>query len=154
MTRFLSYSFAFLGLFAMITITGCGPAGHTVQPVTGKITYKGEPVEGALVTFVSVDPYGHGAIGTTTSDGTYTLQTHAAPKPGAVVGDYDIFVAKTIAVDIHGKEYLNENQPLGPLGRPATKHLIPMKYSGDGVPSVLSATVQKGKNVFDFNLED
>jgi len=155
MTRLFSYSFAFLGLFALIVTTGCGPAGLTVQPVTGTVTYNGEPLEGALVTFVSTDPLGHGAVATTTADGTFSLHTHAAPQPGAVIGDYNVFVAKTMAVDAHGNEFLDDSQPLGPLGRPGTRHLIPAKYSGmDGAPPILSATVQRGRNVINFDLED
>jgi hypothetical protein len=155
MTRLFSYSFALFGFFVLMTAVGCGPAGHTVQSVTGTITYNGQPVEGATVTFVSTDALGHGAVGITDSDGTYVLQTHAAPRPGAVLGDYNVFVIKTVSVDAHGKEYLDDSQPLGPSGRPVDKHLLPAKYSGmDGVPPIFSATVQRGNNVIDFNLED
>lgn len=139
----------------MIVTTGCGPGGLTVQPVTGMVIHNGEPVEGALVTFVSTDTLGHGAFGITAADGTYFLETHAAARPGAVIGEYNVFVTKTIAVDMHGNELLCDSQPLGPLGRPGVRHLIPVKYSGmDGAPPILSATVQRGRNVIDFDLQD
>jgi len=156
MTRLFCYSFALLGFFTLfVATTGCQPAGLTVQPVTGTVTYNGQPLEKALVTFVSTNDLGHGAYAMTDADGKYTLETHAAKKPGAVLGDYKVFIAKTISVDRNGKEYIDDSQPLGPSGRPETRHLVPKKYSGvDGTPAILTATVQKGKNVFDFNLED
>jgi len=154
MTRFFSYSFATLGLLALIVTVGCGPSGLGVQPVTGTVTYNGEPLEGAVVTFISTDPLGHGATGTTAANGTYSLTTHAAASSGAVIGDYDVVILKTILVDRLGNEFLDDNQPLGPSGRPEMRHLIPVKYSGDGTPPILSATVQRGRNVINFDLED
>ena len=156
MNRFFYYSLALLSFFTLIgSTTGCGPRGLGVEPVTGTITYDGAPLAGALVAFVSTNEFGHSASTVTAEDGTYSLSTYAAKNPGAVIGNYNVFVSKTMMVDRHGNEYLDESQPVGPLGRPDVKHLIPKKYSGmDNLPPLLNATVQKGKNVFDFNLED
>jgi len=155
MTRLFFHSFAFLGLFALIATTGCSSGGIPVQSVTGKITYNGEPVAGATVVFTSADAFGHSAGAITAADGTYVLETHAAQRPGATVGDFHVFVSKAIAIDRLGNEFLCDSQPLGPSGRPETKHLLPLRYSGmNGAPAQFTATVEKGRNVFDFNLED
>jgi len=124
--------------------------GIPVQSVTGKVTYKGEPLEGALVSFDPIGASGRGAQAYTGPDGSYTLETYAANSAGAVLGDYNVFIEKNITVDQQGNEY-TEFSP----GGPATKHLTPKKYSSiNGQQAVLKATVEKGKNVFNFDLED
>ena len=144
-----------LGLFILIgATTGCN-SGLSVQSVTGKVTYKGEPVAGASVVFIIGDgSTGNPASTVTEADGTYSLKTHGAAKEGAMLGTYNVTIVKAMMVDRNGKEYLDYSQPLGPSGYPTEKHLLPMKYSGRKGPPLLTATVQKGKNVFNFDLED
>ena len=57
-----------------------------VSPVSGTISFKGNPVEGAIVNFVSEDgnPV---ATGKTDSRGTYSLTTYDA-EDGAGLGGY------------------------------------------------------------------
>jgi hypothetical protein len=121
----------------------------------GTVTLNGEPLEGATITFTSTEAFGHSAFALTGADGSYTLETFAANKPGAMLGDYHVYVMKTIIVDARGEELVDESQPLGSSGTPGIKSLIPIQYSGlNGRPPRFSATVSKGKNVFDFNLEN
>ena len=153
MTRLFCCSFILFAL--VVAIAGCRSGELDVQSVTGTVTYNGSPLEGAIVTFVSAeDDSGYGATAVTEMDGRYSLNTHGANRNGALVGTYNVTISKTIAIDRNGKEYLDDSQPLGPSGRPDTKHLIPEKYSGMSTTAILSANVKKGKNVFDFNLED
>jgi len=159
MIRLSFYSFALLGALTLIvTTTGCQSDPFDVQPVTGTITYNGVPVEGAMVAFVEIEgcPTGRGAWGQTDANGAYTLWTYAATRPGAAPGTYNVFVTKAVVVDRQGNEFVGEGAPpIDPAtGGPLLRHLIPRKYSGHLGQTVLSATVQRGQNVFDFNLED
>ncbi|HWB12894.1 MAG TPA: hypothetical protein VG826_26960 [Pirellulales bacterium] len=85
----------------LATLSGCAP-GTTLKtvPVTGKITYKGQPLEGATVAFVKEQSEGANfvpASGVTDATGMYKLvsfQTPAKPVDGAVPGSYKVIVTK------------------------------------------------------------
>ncbi len=49
----------------MITIAGCGSSNLPTTPVTGTITYDGEPLEGATVTLTPES----GSVGSRSSSG-------------------------------------------------------------------------------------
>jgi hypothetical protein len=81
-----------LGIVFVI-FAGCGDSAG-MYPVTGKVTYHGEPAVGATVTFVrkgSTDPFKEvtpqGVVG---DDGTFTL--HGPRGDGAAPGDYAVLV--------------------------------------------------------------
>jgi hypothetical protein len=59
-------------------------------PVSGKVTYKGEPVKKAVINFVPNDPEGRPAGGTV-EDGQYELTT-LNPKDGALPGKYKVTI--------------------------------------------------------------
>jgi hypothetical protein len=78
---------------ALTASPGCGPGnGLNLARVSGKVTYKGEPVKNGTVFFVpdeskgTVGPY---AVGSITSDGTYTLSTETAGD-GVIVGQHKV----------------------------------------------------------------
>jgi hypothetical protein len=76
-------------LFAVL-VAGCGK-GKTLK-TSGRVTLDGQPVEGALVRFVPVDPAkGSLASGVTGSDGRFRLTTHN-PNDGALPGDYIVLI--------------------------------------------------------------
>ncbi|MDX1966098.1 MAG: hypothetical protein SFV23_02900 [Planctomycetaceae bacterium] len=85
----------------VLVIWGCGgkPTPPTV-PVTGSVTYQGEPVAGAIVAFSPITP-GAGsftAFGTTDEQGRFALRTAidgATDKDGAVEGAYIVTISKT-----------------------------------------------------------
>ncbi len=62
-------------------------------PVTGVVTYKGEPLADANVMFVPVDPKGRSANGKTDANGKFVLKTYVGAShelTGALEGDYKI----------------------------------------------------------------
>src|SRR5262249_39083032 len=60
--------------------------------VTGPLTLDGQPMEGAIVTFVPANPgKGEIAYGTTDKDGAFRLTT-SKPNDGAVPGEYKVTV--------------------------------------------------------------
>jgi hypothetical protein len=74
-------------------VAGCGDSSG-LYPVSGKVTYQGEPAVGATVTFVrngAADPLKEAAPqGLVGEDGTFTL---AGPRGnGAVPGEYVVLV--------------------------------------------------------------
>lgn len=83
--------------------TGCGGKLPNAAPVSGTVLYDGKPLEGATVTFRSQSEEGMVggglALGTTDSNGKFTLQSHLGPKDvakGVVPGDYRVSISKFV----------------------------------------------------------
>lgn len=77
---------------ACVLIAGCSE-GTSLQPVTGKVVYKGQPLAGALVTLHpkdNNDPRVVRPVGYTQEDGTFKILT--GKKEGAPVGKYVVTV--------------------------------------------------------------
>lgn len=133
-------------------LAGCGPKHTPTVPVTGKVTFKGQPVEGASVAFF-LDGSGTPAVGTTKSDGTFDLTSHE-PGDGAQEGQHKVTVTK-----------VESNAPAVPAGESMEAALkrgqtkvtetmaLPPDYADAG-KTTLSFSVKKGeKNHFDIELK-
>ena len=72
-------------------LAGCGQ-GASLNRATGTVRYKGQPVEGAIVTF-RCDEQSKVATGTTDAGGRFELNTYSAGK-GAVAGKHKVTVTK------------------------------------------------------------
>lgn len=120
---------------------GCGGGGPEMASVSGKVTYKGQPVPKGTITFAS-KAGGRNATGQIGSDGSYTLQTEN-PGDGAQLGEYNVAVAAKEEVIL---DYIPP-KPVPP------KYLAPQKYENPQ-SSGLTATVKSGRNTFDFDLKD
>ena len=160
MPQFKFMPIALLVLASGMISTGCQKDTLGIQPVTGKVIYKDAPVEEAMVTFVSKTSEGRGATGVTDKNGIFTLSTPGATKAGAVVGDYDVLILKTIPVDASGNPIpITLPTDSAPTGRPQAdvrprlKSMIPEKYNKSANPQI-QASVVKGKNEFQFELVD
>lgn len=142
-------------LLMAVVIAGCSSGDPKLVPVTGKVTYKGEPVEGASVTFVHADGR-TSPVGVTDAAGVFTLGS--VTGQGAAVGDYQVAISKKAA---------REGAPANPKPEdmikmlkggktlPEPKDVIPVKYA-DAKKSGLKATVtgDKAKDNFTFDLTD
>jgi hypothetical protein len=137
-------------LFILCLAAGCQQSGLTVQPVTGKVMYHGEPVANAVIGFYPQESSGYVAAGTTDESGTFTLNIPGAQTSGALAGEYRVTAAKEIAVDGMGKP-IPDGAELET--RPKMKSVLPAKY-GKSENTPLTAAVVKGKNNFLFELED
>jgi hypothetical protein len=141
--------------FAVLAgVSGCGEDDGIGRryPVSGKVTYKGEPVTKGTVGFVPMDSSGRAANGEIQSDGSYTLTTHA-PRDGALPGKYRVSVS---AVEVDTS--VTKNKPGGMyrvdlLAKAPRKVLVPLKY-GDPNQSGLTAEVKPESNTQDFKLTD
>jgi len=89
-SRLLNLSVVFLCL----VIAGCGgPSGPDLVECSGTVTFKGDPLAGATVTFMV--PNSPIAMGVTGSDGKFVITTGG--RPGAPVGDAKVGVVKITA---------------------------------------------------------
>jgi hypothetical protein len=123
----------------MLCLLGCGGGGgdpdrEETVPVSGIVTYKGDPVEGANVAFVPNITPGQmtnmkGAFGRTDASGRFQLRTYEADD-GAIPGSYKVTVTKYEGQAI-GEEASEEDYDEPPEGYepPAPKALLPTQYS-------------------------
>lgn len=136
-------------------VLGCSKSDtpETV-PVTGTVTYNGQPLEGAQVTFMATGAP-RSAIGTTDAQGRFSLTTFESDD-GAVPGSHAVTISKvedtTSAAPTDPAGYAQMMSQKGKGGPPKPKSLIPEKYSRPA-ESKLSATVDaEGQNEFKFDL--
>jgi hypothetical protein len=118
---------------ALLLIIGCD-AGTGLSSVTGTITLDGKPYPSAQVRFVPET--GRPSIGITNESGTYSL-IYIRDEKGAAPGSYkvDVTTVHVSASDTDGGK------------EPAEK--VPPKYNK---ATELTATVESGENVIDFDL--
>jgi hypothetical protein len=142
-------------------LTGCG-GSETVKgrpqvfAVNGKLTYKGQPVKNADVTFVCKDQ-DRSAFGRTNDQGEFQLTTFAS-NDGAVAGKHTVVVSKLEDT---------ENKPVAPIESPdyipptpesvaraarSVKNSLPKKYA-DAKSSDLIAVVSGDGGPNEMNLE-
>jgi hypothetical protein len=127
-----------------LTVPACGPSGPEMARVRGKVTIKGGgPMTRGTVSFASTDPARANASSQVGADGTYDLQTRE-PGDGAQLGEYKVTVS-----DVETSQIL-DYIPKKPVAKP--KALISSKY-GSAETTPLSATVKRGSNTFDFELD-
>jgi hypothetical protein len=137
-----------------LILTGCGVDDGLDQrfPVSGTVTYNGEPLKTGTVNFYPEDPKtGRGASGPILEDGTYTLTTQS-PGDGAFGGKYKVAIS---SFDVDESKTAAASPGVIPNHVTAAQakrtNLIPLKYSGTDT-SELTATVGPGSNTFDFKL--
>src|SRR5580765_2001663 len=87
-----------MALLLAVLLSGCGPkppaGAKPTKKVTVTVTYKGAPVEGAVVTFVNQDP--PSANGRTDAQGKARLKTYI-DGDGATLGSHKVMIEKSIA---------------------------------------------------------
>lgn len=162
MTDFVKRSLGVATIGFSLMLVGCSSdtveRPFEVYPTTGSVTYNGELVEGATVTFMPAsNNNAKPAFGMTDANGQYDLTTFAS-KDGAAEGDFLVTITKVIApesepaADIDTDDY----EPPG-FGTPekstAPTSAIPEQY-GKVDTSGLSASVSAENTTFDFALTD
>ncbi len=126
---------SFVGLFSL---TGLSCSGGGLNPVEGKVIYKGQPLDGALVSF---HPKGQtdfrtvSSVGYTKNDGTFTLTT--GPKDGAPAGEYVVTITCSREVKRAGNGISTS--------LPETEDTLQGAYSNRD-RSQIHVTVKSGKN--------
>ncbi len=130
---------------ALILASGCG--GPFTASVSGKVTYKGEPLPGGVVTFVHPD--GRTAYTTIHEDGSYTVPAAPGGDVRCIVQTYKPIPAppKALADKLPGPK--GKLEPVYPAGKyvPITE-----KY-GNPDKSGLAYTIHRGSNTIDIPLD-
>jgi len=130
-------------------------------PVSGTVTYNGNPLEKGSISFVPDDPKGTGASGVI-ENGSYTLST-GGEKDGARAGKYKVIIsAKEDSYAKAKADFAKESKGADPgivprqfLANAAAnaKSLIPVGY-GDTRTTTLTAEVKEQSNTIPFELSD
>jgi hypothetical protein len=149
--------------FALAAIMVCGCSSSTRPPtyqVSGTVTLKGQPLEGATVVFVPTEGASQqAATGITDASGKFKLSTFTGDD-GAQEGDYRIKVSKFdvkkptkeeqqkyISMEEEQKMQFGDEKPT-----PPAKNLLPPKYANEAT-SGFTYTVKKGQNTVELKLE-
>ena len=152
----------------LAVFVGCSRGtGGPKHPLSGTVTQKGKPVEGAIVAFT---PTGSGApaSGVTDASGFYQLTTRESGD-GAVLGAYQVTIAKydtklpppeeESAAEAEDPYDITNEYPAGydemdeaEKAAVIARNLLPGKYANAGT-SGLTAEVGEGENKFDFDLD-
>jgi hypothetical protein len=76
---------------------GCGGAGYGEVPVSGRVTYDGEPLAHVHLSFQPVakdeSGFGPGSFGRTDAEGKFELRTVYPDAPGALPGEHRVTVS-------------------------------------------------------------
>lgn len=151
-------SFAW-GLLVVIA-SGCGGKGITIVPVTGTVTWNGNPVSRADVGFMREAVGGKEpappATAVTGEDGGFRLMTNG--HDGAVPGKYKVTIQKSSKADMNIPRPLPEGfhtdiqymmaHNLVPYA------LLPPQYAGsDKTPLTLEVSADPEKNKFEIKIE-
>jgi hypothetical protein len=139
-----------LVFLSMLVLLGCGQLGPPMGRVSGRITYKDQPVPKATVSFMPKATGARPAIGFTDDAGYYHLTT-TNPRDGALVGEHLVGIVAKAPYDGPippgaGAALLEELETQG-------KPLIPEKYFNSDT-SGLTASVKAGSNTLDFALTE
>lgn len=144
------------GTLALFVVTGCGggPDRPQTVPVSGTVTYNGEPVADANVTFYPEE--GRPASGKTDAQGRFDSLTTFEPGDGAVVGKHTVTVNPSSEVSDEpiesGEAYAVPGEGNG--GGGGDESSIPEKYR-DKASSDQTFTVEEGgENDFSIELTD
>ena len=124
--------FSFLLLIALsVAASGCGDGKMRTYPVSGTITYQGEPLAGATVGFSPKRAgEGDGGFARTDSNGFYQIQTtRGHVNAGTTPGEYYVTIAtdEMVATKTFSVESEDEGQENETVFLP-----FPEKYSGAG----------------------
>lgn len=141
-----------IGLGLCAGLLGCG-AGGGLTPAKGKVTYKGQPVAGATVTFVPVS--GTPGVGVTNDKGEFEIRSQG--RPGTSVGKHKVGVSKYDASGVNAnakpEDLMKMAGPGGKMEQPKSE--LPVKYAAPQLSGLeAEVTSDKSKNVFTFDLKD
>ena len=140
---------------SLLFLSGCGGSNVLkTNRVEGTVTYHGEPLANASLTFY---PEGEGstpAIGKTDEKGMYLLQTlQGAAQAGTTPGEYVITISKKEQIPSGRKVRGGDNYD-EMVDEMISKELLPVKYTVKGTTPFKVTVEAKKTNTFNFDLED
>jgi hypothetical protein len=148
----------FLGLVCLVALLGgCGEAKPKLFPAGGTVTYNGEAVAGATVSF-RCDEANTVATGITDAQGRFELDTYKVGK-GAAAGKHTVTVSKASApsgAPAGGMSMEDAAKQAGPAEEPEAEPegALPEKYADPAQPLLEFTVSAEGQNDFKIELTD
>lgn len=155
-------------LFGVVGCSGGDVAGgkpkEPVYKVSGVVTYKGQPVAGADVTFAS-ESGNRGAFGRTNEEGKFKLSTFGV-NDGAIAGKHTVTVLKSKTAAAPAKKVADTFSPDYEPPKPVTesdpafnaptveKGDIPSKYADAKTSGLIAVVNTDTANEIKLELED
>jgi hypothetical protein len=130
-------------------VAGCGPSRPKTVQVTGTVTYKGQPLEGARVMFDS--KAGRPASATTDASGHFKLETFTAGD-GAIVGECKVTISKYVTAS-GGAPGAGQPDMHSPGASPV-RQVLPKRYTTPGTSPLKATVTAEGPNDFKFDLTE
>lgn len=149
--------FTLVACIGLIGLSGCLGGNSDIAEVTGTVKVDGEPIEYALVSFIPAQ--GRASIGRTDENGVYRL-AYLADQKGALIGEHQVMIeTKVVPETSYGGATYDEDGPIKQEKKPkkgvrntGRKEMLPKKYC-NRMETELTASVKKGSNTIDFDLE-
>ena len=136
--------------FLLIALAGCN-RGPQLAKVVGTVTYKGKPVAGAHLMFVTA--VGRPGFADVDEKGHFEAFT-VSPGDGVLVGEQVVTLSPHFNVVGNAQQSRNAPGDGGPIASQPLTQSWPDKYRS-ATTSPLKIVVEPGKvNEFNFNLED
>lgn len=143
------YRMLLISLSMLLVATGCSDGGPPVAPVSGVVTYEGDPVPHAKVMFFPQNvPGGNIGFARTDEDGKFSEVLTGGTRKGAVVGTHFVTVNQgwppdeEIPMDAMGME---KEPPRGPWAQ---------KYRDSTDPALKVEVMEGTENHFEFELSE
>ena len=119
-------------------IPGCGGDGLDRVPIVGKVTLGGEPLGGAVLSFIpAANTPGDGALGIADETGTFEVISSRKSDKGIPAGSYTVRVSRRVLFD---------GTPLPPdlpeADVPDSRESVPLPYSS--IDSPLTVVIPEG----------
>jgi hypothetical protein len=151
-------------------LLGCGGSAVELptQPASGTVTYQGNPVAGATVTF-SPEGEGRAAFGRTDESGHFTLTT-LQPGDGALEGSYTVAITKRTepaggaasgdgwdpndAEDVDAAYRAYEAEKKQNAEPNEAENLLPPKYADPATSPLTAQVTADGENTWNFELTE
>jgi hypothetical protein len=125
--------------------------------VSGKVIYKGQPVEGAIVTFMS-EGASRTATGMTDAQGAFKLTTYDTDD-GAIVGKHAVSISKATPASSAPTPATAENLASATasgegISQFVPEQVLPAKYADPKLSGLTREVVAGDTNDFTFDLKD
>jgi hypothetical protein len=125
-----------------------GPDFANLVPVSGVITLNGEPLQGAVITFLP-KAWSPG-LGETNAKGEFTVSS--SNRPGIAPGDYKVAISLLLSPEGVPQGVGPRSSLTPPQSLVAAKEILPREYTDLG-SSKLTATVKPKGGHFEFDVK-
>lgn len=145
---------SFVLIVTTLSLVGCSKSGlDGLVPVSGTVTYKGKPVEGADLVF---NPESEGRAASAKSDASGKFHvTTLDPQDGAKPGNYKVAISKKEMINPMTAEEAEDwfHKHSGPPPPRKIKNELPEKYADEKTSGLTATVTESGSNDLSFELK-